>query len=456
MKYEFTPEELEQYYEKSAERIDIDSYYSPDLFAKHNVKRGLRNEDGTGVVVGLTEIGDVVSYVIEDGKKIPLHGRLFYRGIDVYDLVNACLKENRFGFEECAYLLLFGELPSWEQLNEFNSVLAYHRTLPEGFVRDIIMKAPSANIMNRLAYSMLAAYSYDKNPEDTSVKNLFRKSVEIISRFPILAAYSYQAKSHYHLGNSLFIHKPQAHLSTAENILYLSRPNCEYTPLEASTLDTALILHAEHGGGNNSTFTSHVVASTGTDIYSCISAALCSLKGQKHGGANLKVMEMMDEIKHNVKNWNSESEIRDYLVKILNKEAYDRSGLIYGIGHAVYTLSDPRCVLLKKKAKKLADEKGRMEEYELYDKVERLGIEVFKEIKKSDKAMCANVDFYSGFVYNMLNIPVDLYTALFAIARVAGLCAHIIEEVINGGRIIRPAYINVKGTVEYVPIDKRI
>jgi citrate synthase len=302
---------------------------------------------------------------------------------------------------------------------------------------------------------MLAAYSYDKNPEDTSVKNLFRKSVEIISRFPILAAYSYQAKSHYHLGNSLFIHKPQADLSTAENILYLSRPNCTYTPLEAATLDTALILHAEHGGGNNSTFTSHVVASTGTDIYSCISAALCSLKGPKHGGANLKVMEMMDEIKHNVKNWNSESEIRDYLAKILNREAYDRSGLIYGIGHAVYTLSDPRCVLLKKKAKELADEKGRTEEYELYEKVERLGIEVFKEIKKSDKAMCANVDFYSGFVYNMLNIPTDLYTAIFAIARVAGFCVHIIEEVINGGRIIRPAYINVKGTVEYVPLDKR-
>ncbi|HEY8500288.1 MAG TPA: citrate/2-methylcitrate synthase [Clostridia bacterium] len=455
MGYEFTTEELEQYYEKSAERIDIDSYYSPDLFSKYNVKRGLRNEDGTGVVVGLTEIGDVVSYVMEDGKKIPQHGRLFYRGIDVYDLVEACLKENRFGFEECAYLLLFGELPTWEQLNEFNAVLAYHRTLPEGFVRDIIMKAPSANIMNKLAYSILAAYPYDKNPEDTSVKNLFRQSMEIISRFPLMAAYCYQAKSHYHLGNSLFIHKPQAHLNTAENILYLSRPNCAYTPLEASTLDTALILHAEHGGGNNSTFTSHVVASTGTDIYSCISAALCSLKGPKHGGANLKVIEMMDEIKQNVENWNNEGEIRDYLAKILNKEAYDRSGLIYGIGHAVYTLSDPRCVLLKKKAKELADEKGRMEEYELYEKVERLGIEVFSEIKKSNKAMCANVDFYSGFVYNMLNIPVDLYTPIFATARVVGFCAHIIEEVINGGRIIRPAYMNVRGVSEYVPIDRR-
>ncbi|HAA26317.1 MAG TPA: citrate synthase [Ruminiclostridium sp.] len=455
MKHEFTLEELDQYYERSAERIDIDSYYSPDLFAKHNVKRGLRNEDGTGVVVGLTEIGDVHSYVIVDGKKIPQHGRLIYRGIDVYDLVDTCLEENRFGFEECAYLLLFGELPNWEQLNEFNAVLAYNRCLPEGFVRDIIMKAPSVNIMNKLAYSILAAYSYDKNPEDTSVKNLFRQSMEIISRFPLMAAYSYQAKSHYHLGNSLFIHKPQTHLSTAENILYLSRPDCAYTPLEATTLDTALILHAEHGGGNNSTFTSHVVASTGTDIYSCIAAALCSLKGPKHGGANLKVMEMMDEIKHSVKNWSSESEIRDYLAKIMRKEAYDRSGLIYGIGHAVYTLSDPRCVLLKKKAKKLAAEKGRMEEYELYEKVERLGIEVFKEIKKSDKAMCANVDFYSGFVYNMLNIPVDLYTPIFATARVVGLCAHIIEEVINGGRIIRPAYQNVKELAEYVPIDQR-
>lgn len=455
MKYEFTYEELEKYYERSAQKIDIDSFYSPDLFAKHNVKRGLRNEDGTGVVVGLTEIGDVVSYVFEDGKKISKHGRLIYRGIDVYDLVDACIKEKRFGFEECVYLLLFGELPTWDQLNEFNSVLAYHRTLPEGFVRDIIMKAPSTNIMNKLAYSILAAYSYDKNPEDTSIKNLFRQSVEIVSRFPVLAAYCYQAKSHYHLGNSLFIHNPQADLSTAENILYLSRPDSSYTPLEAATLDTALILHAEHGGGNNSTFTSHVVASTGTDIYSCISASLCSLKGPKHGGANLKVIEMMDEIKQSVKNWNSEGEIRDYLAKILKKEAYDRSGLIYGIGHAVYTLSDPRCVLLKKKAKELAEEKGRMEEYELYQKVERLGIEVFGEIKKLNKPMCANVDFYSGFVYNMLNIPIDLYTPIFAIARVAGLCAHIIEEVINGGRIIRPAYKNVKESAEYVPIDKR-
>ncbi len=455
MRFDLSKKEVEAYYESSAEVIDTDSYYDPELFTRYNVKRGLRNEDGTGVVIGLTEIGDVLSYEWKDNQKIPREGRLIYRGIDVYDLVSACINENRFGFEECAYLLLYGDLPNQRQLNEFKGVLAYHRKLPNGFVRDIIMKAPSKNIMNKLARSILVSYSYDKNPEDTSIKNLFRQSVEIISRLPLLAAYGYQAKSHYHEGNSLFIHKPQPELGTAENILFLSRPDSSFTQLEATTLDIALILHAEHGGGNNSTFTSHVVASTGTDIYSCIAAALGSLKGPKHGGANLKVMEMMAEIKQSVKNWKNDGEVRDYLVKILNKEAYDRSGLIYGLGHAVYTLSDPRCVLLKKKAKDLAGEKGRTDEFELYEKVERLGIEVFKEIKKTDKPMCANVDFYSGFVYDMLNIPVELYTPLFAIARVVGFCAHIMEEVINGGRIIRPAYKNVRDRKEYVPIVER-
>lgn len=455
MKNEFTTEELQKYYERSAQVIDKDSYYSPDLFVKYNVKRGLRNEDGTGVVVGLTEIGDVQSYEMVDNKKVPKQGRLIYRGVDVDDLVNACIDENRFGFEECAYLLLFGELPSRDQLDEFNSVLSYHRTLPDGFVRDIIMKVPSVNIMNKLARCMLVAYSYDLDPENTSVQNLFRQSVEIISRIPLMAAYAYQAKSHYHNGNSLFIHRPRPDLHTAENILHLSRPDCSYSPLEASTLDIALILHAEHGGGNNSTFTSHVVASTGTDIYSCIAAALSSLKGPKHGGANLKVMEMMDEIKREVKHWNNDGEVRDYLARILKKDAYDRSGLIYGLGHAVYTLSDPRCVLLKKKARELARAKERAEEFELYENVERLGPEVFNELKKTNKPMCANVDFYSGFVYDMLNIPTDLYTPLFAIARAVGMCAHIIEENINGGRIIRPAYKNVRETMEYVPLEKR-
>lgn len=455
MKHEFTLDELEEYYQRCSQKIDKDSYYSPDLYSRYNVKRGLRNEDGTGVVVGLTEIGDVLSYEMVDNQKVPKEGRLIYRGIDVYDLVDACIKENRFGFEECAYLLLFGELPTQEQLDEFNDALSFHRTLPEGFVRDIIIKAPSTNIMNKLARSILVAYSYDPNPEDTSVKNLFRQSVEIISRLPLMAVYGYQAKSHYHLGNSLFIHRPRPDLSTAENILCLSRPDCKFTPLEASTLDIALILHAEHGGGNNSTFTSHVVASTGTDIYSCIAAALGSLKGPKHGGANLKVMEMMDEIKHEVKHWDNDGELRDYLMKILNKKAYDQSGLIYGLGHAVYTLSDPRCVLLKKKARELAKDKGRYEEYQLYESVERLGPEVFNELRKTNKPMCANVDFYSGFVYDMLNIPTDLYTPLFAIARVVGLCAHIIEENVNGGRIIRPAYKNVRKRVDYVPLAQR-
>lgn len=455
MKHEFTTDELKDYYRRSAQKIDTDSYYSPDLFTRYNVKRGLRNEDGTGVVVGLTEIGDVQSYEMVNGQKIPQEGRLIYRGIDVYDMVDACFRENRFGFEECAYLLLFGDLPTREQLDEFNSVLACHRYLPEGFVRDIIMKAPSTNIMNKLARSVLVSYSYDPNPEDISVENLFRQSLEIISRIPLMVAYGYQAKSHYHYGNSLFIHRPRPELSTAENILCLSRPDCMYTPLEASTLDIALILHAEHGGGNNSTFTSHVVASTGTDIYSCIAAALGSLKGPKHGGANLKVMEMMDEIKREVSHWNDDGEISDYLVKILKKEAYDRTGLIYGLGHAVYTLSDPRCVLLKKKARELARDKGRSDEYELYERIERLGPEIFNELKKTNKPMCANVDFYSGFVYDMLNIPMDLYTPLFAIARTVGFCAHIIEENINGGRIIRPAYKNVRDEIAYVPISER-
>jgi citrate synthase len=455
MEHEFTTEQLEKYYEQSAQKIDTDSYYSPELFAKYNVKRGLRNEDGTGVVVGLTEIGDVQSYDMVDGKKVPKEGRLIYRGVDVYDLVDACIREDRFGFEECAYLLLFGELPNKSQLDEFTGVLAHHRSLPEGFVRDMIMKAPSQNIMNKLARSVLVAYSYDSNPEDNSVKNLFRQSVEIISRIPLMAAYAYQAKSHYHLGNSLFIHRPRPDLSTAENILCLSRPDCRFTHLEASTLDICMILHAEHGGGNNSTFTSHVVASTGTDIYSAIAAALGSLKGPKHGGANLKVMEMMDEIKREVKHWDNDWEVRDYLAKILNREAYDRTGLIYGLGHAVYTLSDPRCVLLKKKASQLAKDKGRMDEYQLYESVERIGPAVFNEMKNTNKPMCANVDFYSGFVYDMLNIPIDLYTPLFAIARAVGFCAHIIEENINGGRIIRPAYKNVRERMDYVPLNHR-
>lgn len=452
---DLTTEELNMYYEKSAEQINTDSYYDPEQFSKYNVKRGLRNEDGTGVVVGLTEIGDVQSYTMEGNKKIPHEGRLIYRGVDVYELVDACIKEDRFGFEECAYLLLFGDLPNKEQLSEFNNVLVHNRTLPDGFVRDIIMKASSANIMNKLARSILVTYSYDPNPEDTSVKNLFRQSLEIIARIPLLAAYGYQAKSHYHDGNSLYIHRPRAELSTAENILCLSRPDCSYTHLEATTLDTALILHAEHGGGNNSTFTSHVVASTGTDIYSCIAAALGSLKGPKHGGANLKVMEMMDEFKHNIKNWNNDGEISDYLVKVFNKDAYDHSGLVYGLGHAVYTLSDPRCVLLKKKAKELAAYKGRAEEFQLYENVERLGPEVFNELRKTNKPMCANVDFYSGFVYDMLNIPMDLYTALFAISRSVGFCAHIIEENVNNNRIIRPAYKNVGERKEYTKLSER-
>ena len=431
------------------------NYIDPDLYAKYNVKRGLRNSDGTGVLVGLTEVGDVHAYIIDENEIVPIEGRLYYRGIDVYDFVEGFLKDKRFGFEECCYLLLFGKLPNRRELEEFNMLLGEYRKLPDNFVSDMILKAPSKDIMNKLARSVLVSYSYDSNPDDTSLENTLRQCIELIARCPAMVAYGYQAKAHYHDGKSLYIHSPQPELSTAENLLYMIRPDNKYTQLEAETLDLALVLHAEHGGGNNSTFVTHVVSSTGTDTYSAISAAIGSLKGPKHGGANIKVMEMMEDIKAHVKDWNDEDEIAAYLEKILRKEAYDRSGLIYGIGHAVYTLSDPRTVLLKKKAEVLAQEKGMENEYKLYTTIEKLAPDVFYKVKKANKVMCANVDFYSGFVYEMLNIPRELYTPIFAVARIAGWCAHRIEELINGGRIIRPAYKSVAGRKEYISIDKK-
>lgn len=429
----------------------------PELYHKYNVKRGLRNSDGTGVLVGLTVIGEVHGYMISEGEKVPVHGKQFYRGIDVSDLVEGCISENRFGFEEVCYLLLLGTLPSKEQLNNFNSLLGELRALPDSFTRDMILKAPSSNIMNKLARSVLVCYSYDPNPDDTSVQNVLRQSIELIARFPTLAAYGYQAKAHYHDGKSLFIHQPKPELSTAENFLSMIRPNSQYTRLEAEILDLSLMLHAEHGGGNNSAFATHVVASSGTDTYSAIAAAVGSLKGPKHGGANAKVMGMMEEIKANVSNWEDADEVAAYLTKILRKEAYDKAGLIYGMGHAVYTLSDPRSALLKRKASELAALMGPEfeKEFNLYKLIEILAPEVFARIKNDSKMISANVDFYSGFVYKMLNIPPELYTPIFAISRIVGWCAHIIEEHVSGGRIMRPAYKSVSEKRQYIPLNER-
>lgn len=434
---------------KNNNRID------PELYVKHNVKRGLRNNDGTGVLVGLTEIGDVHAYVIDNGEKIPVDGRLSYRGVDVYDLVKGFVDEGRFGFEETCYLLLFGELPSEKQLKDFNILLGNLRTLPDNFTEDMILKAPSKNIMNKLSRAVLASYSFDSDPDNNDVLNVLRQSVELIARFPTMAAYGYQAKRHYHDKKSLYLHSPKPGLSTAENILHMIRSDRKYTKTEAETLDLALVLHAEHGGGNNSTFVTHVVSSTGTDTYSAIAAAVGSLKGPLHGGANAKVLSMMENIKANINNWEDENEISQYLEKIINKEAFDNSGLVYGMGHAVYTLSDPRAVLLKKKALELAKEKGMEKEFNLYNSIEKLTPGVFKKVKNSDKVMCANVDFYSGFVYNMLNIPEELHTPIFAIARIPGWCAHRVEEIVSGCRIIRPAYKNVSEKKDYVKLSER-
>lgn len=436
-------------------QAETNNFIPIELHKKYNTKRGLRNNDGTGVLVGLTRIGDVLGYYFEDGKKYPMKGRLLYRGIDIDDIVAGFQADNRFGFEETIYLLLFGTLPNEHQLKEFEELLGENRALPDGFAEDMIFKAPSIDIMNKLARSVLASYSYDEDPDNTSIKNVLRQCIELIARFPAFMACAYQAKCHYHNGESLHIHYPQKGLSTAENILYLVRPDNKFTRLEAEVLDLSLVLHAEHGGGNNSSFTTHVVTSTGTDTYSAIAAAIGSLKGPKHGGANAKVMAMMEDIKANVQNWSSDREIAHYLRKILRREAFDGSGLVYGMGHAVYTLSDPRAVLLKEKASELAKVTGLEKEFDLYRRVERLSPDIFSEEKKDTKTISANVDFYSGFVYKMLNIPEDLYTPIFAMARMPGWAAHRIEELISGGRIIRPAYKNVSPTQDYIPLKDR-
>lgn len=426
-----------------------------ELFNKYQVKRGLRDIDGRGVLVGLTEIGDVRSYIVEENEMIPIPGKLLYRGIDITDIVDGFLKKDCFGFEETCYLLLFGDLPTTEELKAFEKLLADYRNLPDDFVRDMILKMPSKDIMNSIARSVLAFYSLDKSPEDTSVENILRQCLILIACFPLMAVYGYQACTHYHDNNSLIIHSPQPNLSTAENILHMLRPDSKYTKLEARLLDLALVLHAEHGGGNNSTFVTHVVTSAGSDTYSVIAAALGSLKGPKHGGANIKVAQMFEDIKQNIKDWKDDKEVEEYLEKILNKEAFDHSGLIYGIGHAVYSISDPRAVIFKEHVEKLAKEKGLEDEYNLYAKVEKLAPEVVAKVRKMYKGISANVDFYSAFVYRMLDIPPELFTPIFAISRISGWSAHRIEEIVNAGKIIRPAYKNVVKKRKYVDREER-
>ena len=425
-----------------------------NLYEEYDVKRGLREPDGKGVLTGLTEISDVVAFKMVDGKKVPQQGELFYQGYNIMDLKNG-FAGRKFNFEEVIYLLLFGALPNQQQLQSFIEILSQYRELPNKFVRDVIMKAPSMDVMYALQRSVLTLYSYDENPDDISIPNVLKQSLSLIAAFPLISVYAYHAYQHYHNDKSLVIRYPDPKLSTAENILRILREDAQYTELEARVLDIALVIHAEHGGGNNSSFTTHVVSSTGTDTYSAISASLGSLKGPKHGGANLKVENMFADIKANVHDWGSDEEVREYLTKIINKEAFDGSGLIYGMGHAVYTLSDPRAVILKEYAKSLSIEKGREEEFGLYERVERIASELLTSRKSLHKPICCNVDFYSGFVYSMLGIPKQMFTPIFAISRIAGWSAHRIEELVNAGKIIRPAYKYVGHHREYVALEER-
>ena len=450
--YSAITEQVRYYADKcvSGGRID------PQLYVEHKVNRGLRDLNGKGVLTGLTEISEIVSKKIVNGEEVPCKGKLYYRGYDIEDLVSGFMRDNRFGFEETVYLLLFGSLPSAAELKAFDETLSSYRSLPDSFVRDIIMKAPSANSMNSLARSVLTLYSYDNNPDDTSIPNVLRQCLQLIATFPMLAVYGYNSYNYYICGNkSFFIHEPLPQLSTAENLLHMLRLDSKYTPLEAKILDLALVLHAEHGGGNNSTFTTHVVSSSGTDTYSAVAAALGSLKGPKHGGANIKVRAMFDDIKANVKDWADEDEIERYITKILHKEAFDRAGLVYGIGHAVYSVSDPRATVFRSFVKSLSEEKGLNREYELYSAVERIAPRLIAGERRMYKGVSANIDFYSGFVYEMLGLPPELYTPLFAVARIAGWSAHRIEELVNAGKIIRPAYMSVQPRREYKAMELR-
>ena len=428
----------------------------PAYYERYNVKRGLRNADGTGVMAGVTQLGNVMGYYVQDGERIPAPGKLVYRGIDVEELVNGFVSEDRFGFEETAYLLLFGQLPTREQLTTFQKLLSENHTLPHMFTEDMILKAPSPDVMNKLARSVLALYSYDDNPDDMSLPNQLRQAIQLIARVPVIVAHAFAVKRHYYDDESLYLHRPQPGLSVAENFLYSVRHDNKFTEQEARLLDLCLVLHAEHGGGNNSAFACRVLSSSGTDIYSAIAAAVGSLKGPRHGGANKKVMEMFGYIEEEVKDWKDDDEVKAFLAKLLRKEAGDRSGLIYGMGHAIYTLSDPRAVILKKFARQLAETKGMEDEFGLYETVERLTPEVLLSVKGESKVVCGNVDLFSGMVYKMMGIPQELYTPLFAVARIVSWCAHRIEEVYQpGNRIIRPAYKAVAPMRTFVPLDQR-
>ncbi len=427
----------------------------PELYTEFDVKRGLRDLNGKGVLVGLTQISDVCATKLENGKPVPTDGNLYYRGYNVKDIVKGIEEKNHFGFEESTYLLLFGKLPTKQELDTFTSLLGEYRTLPTSFVRDIIMKAPSNDMMNTLARSVLTLYSYDEKADDISIPNVLRQCLQLISLFPLLSVYGYQAYKHYHDGASLFIHQPKSEYSTSENILHILRPDSRFSALEAKLLDIALILHMEHGGGNNSTFTTHLVSSSATDTYSVIAASLGSLKGPKHGGANIKVVQMFEDMKGNLKDWTNEDEVSKYLRALLNKEAFDRAGLIYGMGHAVYSLSDPRAIIFQSFVERLSREKGKEKEFALYSLVEKLAPKVIAEERKIYKGVSPNVDFYSGFAYSMLNLPLELYTPIFAIARIAGWSAHRLEELSYNGKIMRPAYKYVDEHKEYIPLSKR-
>ncbi len=448
--YKHTLPDIKRYAELCMENTKFD----PELYYKYNVKRGLRDLDGKGVLTGLTEISEIRQNKIVDGKAVPCDGKLFYRGYNVEHIIAGFPEDSNFGFEEVTYLLLFGNLPTKEQLDDFKEILAAHRALPDTFVRDVIMKAPNSDMMNALTKSVLTLHSYDNRANDISIENVLRQSLQLIAEFPMIAVYAYHAYN-YANGHSLFVHNPDPTKSTAENILMMLRPDRKYTELEAKVLDIALVLHAEHGGGNNSTFTTHVVTSSGTDTYSAIAAALCSLKGPKHGGANVKVCGMFEEMKKVVKDWTDEEEVTAYLEKILHKEAFDRSGLIYGMGHAVYSISDPRARVFSGFVKQLAQEKDKMQEYALYENVRKLAPIVIGRERNIYKGVSANIDFYSGFVYSMLGLPLELYTPLFAIARISGWSAHRIEELINAGKIIRPAYMSIAKEREYIPMKLR-
>ena len=440
-----------------AEEIRAIDRIDPALYQKYNVKRGLRNSDGTGVLVGLTTIGNVHGYVVSEGEKQPIEGELYYRGINVEDIVQADKREHRFGYEETAYLLLFGRLPNSRQLVEWKNMLGAYRKLSDGFKENAIMHNPSKDLMNAIARAVLFAYAFDPegDPDNLSIEKCLEQSIDLIGSIPTIAAYAFQAKAHYHNGASLFLRNPDPRKSTAENILAMIREDGRYTRLEAEMLDLALILHAEHGGGINSSFTTHVVTSSFIDIYYSVAASVLSLKGSRHGGANLRVMSQMEEIMANVKDWTSESNVKRYLEKIADRKAGDRTGLIYGLGHAVYTLSDPRAQMLKHKAEQLAKEKGRMDEMHLFETVEAIGPDIVRERHPRAEDVCANVDLYSGLVYDMLGIPKDLYTPLFAVARCVSWCAHRMEELINQGPIIRPAYKPLFHPKKYVPLKDR-